>query len=326
MVKAHAYGHGLIETATALAPYVDAFGVACLEEALLLRQAQIENRILLMEGFFTRDELPEIIHAKLDIVLHSNWQIEALRQLDTPPTLDIWVKLDTGMHRLGFPFAEFPRIERTLKGVAALRQLRVMTHLSSADCDTDCTTRQISRFTTVTDPCPYESSIANSAAIFTLPDIPGDWIRPGLALYGVSPIPGKTGADLGLQPVMTLQSAIIAIHAITAGETVGYEGRWQAARDSQIATIAIGYGDGYPRNIAPGTAVLHNGHLLPIVGRVSMDMIAVDVTDYPAAIGETVILWGKDLPVETIASSAGMSPYELLCHVRPRTAISEPLA
>jgi alanine racemase len=262
----------------------------------------------------------EAAHQDFDIVVHSREQIALLARYDGEYRFRVWVKLDTGMNRLGFRLEDFARAWRE---IAALKKvapdLRVMTHLANADVRDDPKTgEQIRAFRDATAGLKAETSIGNSAGVLNFPASHGDWIRPGLLLYGVSPIPGARGMELGLTPAMTLVTRVIAIREVKAGESVGYASAWRAERASRIAIAAAGYGDGYPRNVASGTSVLIRGTANPLVGRVSMDMIAVDVTDGQAAVGDEVVLWGPGLPVEDIAERAGTIPYELICGVSQR--------
>jgi alanine racemase len=232
-----------------------------------------------------------------------------------------WLKIDTGINRLGFRPEDFPAALARLRALTTpLREVRVLTHLARADERTASTTpEQLQRFRAVTGSLGLATSIANSSGIFGWPDAAGDWVRPGLALYGVSPFADVRGAALGLKPVMTLESAIIGLRRVPRGESVGYAGAWTAARDSRIAIVAGGYGDGMLRSLQDGSPVLIDGRRAPLVGRVSMDMIAVDVTDLPEPqVGTRCLLWGPGLPVEEVASHAGTISYEMLCGVRQR--------
>ena len=323
VVKANAYGHGLVPTALALAD-ADAFAVARLEEGLALRAAGVTRPIVLLEGVFASEQLLEAARHGFDLVVHDPLQIELLEGFSGPHRFVLWLKIDTGMNRLGFRPNEF---RRALERVSALRppplEIRLLTHLARADDRDDAATReQIARFKEAIRDLDYATSIPNSAGIFGTAPVSCDWVRPGLALYGASPFAGQICTDLGLQPVMTLESTVIAIRHVPRGEAVGYGGAWRAPRDSVIAIVAAGYGDGLTRNLPNGTPVLIDGQRLPLVGRVSMDMIAVDVTDRPAVrVGTSVTLWGRGLPVEEVARYAGTIPYELLCGVSQRVPL-----
>lgn len=324
VVKANAYGHGLVTTALCLAD-ADAFGVARLQEALVLRGAGIGKPVVLLEGVFDAEQLAEAARHRLEVVVHCEEQLQLLERTPADAGFTLWLKIDTGMNRLGFR-RELARA--VLARVAALgqkvRELRLMTHFAAADePDSTLTAQQVVRFADVTQGRPHARSLCNSAGIFSQPDAHADWVRPGLALYGVSPFPGKLGTQLGLAPAMRLVSSVIAVRDVLAGETVGYGGSWRAARDSRLAIVAAGYGDGLPRSLRSGTPVLINGVRAGLAGRVSMDMIAVDVSDVGAVrVGDPAILWGPELPVEEIAAHAGTVPYELLCAVSQRVPLA----
>jgi alanine racemase len=323
VVKANAYGHGLVPTALALAD-ADAFAVARLEEAVALRDNGLKRRIVLLEGVFDAAQLAQAAQLELDLVVHQPLQIELLEGYAGPKPLPLWLKVDTGMNRLGFRPEEF-RVawERLRRLTPAPRELRVMTHLASADeADDDTSAAQLQRLRPLIDGLDVELSIANSAGILALPASHAQWVRPGLALYGVSPFAAQRGAQFGLRPAMTLESTVIAVRNVAVGERVGYGGVWQAPRASRVAIVAAGYGDGLPRGIPSGAPVLIGAHRAPVAGRVSMDMIAADVTDLPPVnVGERVELWGARLAVEELAAAAGTIPYELLCGVSQRVPI-----
>jgi alanine racemase len=324
VVKANAYGHGLVPTALAL-PDADAFAVARLEEAVSLRASGVRRPIVLLEGVFDAAQLAEAAQLDLDLVVHEERQLALLEQLAPTHRYVVWLKIDTGMNRLGFRTEEFaPALGRLRELTRSVREIRLMTHLACADQrDSDMTAAQLRRFEVLTRGQGLVTSAANSAAILGSPAAHADWIRPGLALYGVSPFPGEPAAAFGLEPAMTLETQVIATRHVPRGESVGYGGAWRAPRDSRIAIIAAGYGDGLPWGLPAGTALLIAGARLPLVGRVSMDMIAVDVTDGAAGIdvGTRVVLWGPELPVEQMAASARTIPYELLCGVSQRVPL-----
>jgi alanine racemase len=323
VVKANAYGHGLVPTALALAE-ADAFGVARLEEGLALRAAGITQPIVLLEGVFAPEHLLEAARHGFDLVIHDMLQIELLEESSSPQRFLLWIKIDTGMNRLGFRPSEFATaLERIRRLQPAPLEIRLLTHLARADEQDNVVTRQqVARFKEATKGIDYTVSIANSAGVFGTLPLGCDWVRPGIALYGGSPFGDRTGVELGLQPVMSLETSVIAIRQVPKGETVGYGGAWKAQRDSVVAIIAAGYGDGLPRNLPSGTPILIGGQRAPLVGRVSMDMIAVDVSELPdAQVGTPVVLWGNGLPVEEIARHAGTIPYELLCGVSQRVPL-----
>ena len=325
VVKANAYGHGLVTVARAL-DQADSFAVARVDEGLSLRAAGITKPIVLLEGVFERDQLEAAAEAGFELVVHVEEQVQLLRQAPAGSDFVVWLKLDTGMNRLGFTAAGFAAAHATLSALPQVRQpLRLMTHFANADTQDEPTAaHQLQRFIATTARLRGERSLANSAALLNIPAAQGDWVRPGLLLYGVSPLAGTLGTELGLRPVMTLQSRIIALKNIAPGERVGYGGVFQAGRATRLAIAAVGYGDGYPRSLPSGSPVRVGGQVAPLAGRVSMDMLAIDVTDLPAApvLGDPVVLWGPGLPVERIADLAGMIPYELLCGISQRVAVS----
>ncbi|HZC87123.1 MAG TPA: alanine racemase [Steroidobacteraceae bacterium] len=324
VVKANAYGHGLVSTALALGD-ADALAVARLEEALALRRAGISARILLLEGVFSLAELGEAVYEGLDLVVHDAAQIDLLERADAAAArCALWLKIDTGMNRLGFAPREFAAALARIRDLApAPRELRLLTHLACANERDDQVTRaQLERFRAATHGLDFEVSIANSAGIFGAVPLGCHWVRPGLALYGASPFADCPADSLGLQPVMTFMSSVIAVRRVARGEAVGYGGSWVALRDSQIAIVAAGYGDGVHRSFANGAAVLVNGTRAPLAGRVSMDMLAADVSGLSGVrVGTPVVLWGEGLPVEEAAQHAGTIAYELLCGVSPRVPL-----
>lgn len=320
VIKANGYGHGMVPAAKALAQ-TDGFAVARLEEGLALRAAGLANRILLLEGVFSSAQLNAAAQQHFDLMVHSAEQLEMLEGRAGSEPISAWIKVDTGMNRLGFRLEQFAAAYERLRRIPnVVPDPTLVTHLSNADDRRDAkTTRQLQSFAAATTGLAGARSIANSAALLAWPDTRADWVRPGLVLYGVSPFASGTGAELGLRPAMTLQTEVIAVKDVRAGETVGYGGAWLAARDTRMAVIAAGYGDGYPRSVESGTPVLVNGHRAPLIGRVSMDMLTVDVTDLPGvAAGDPVVLWGDGVPVEEIARCAGTIPYELICGVSQR--------
>ncbi len=320
VVKANAYGHGLIPTALALGE-ADAFGVARIDEGMALRAAGITQPIVLLEGIFTSDELAEAALRSFDLVVHDARQIELLEKSQTAHAFVLWLKIDTGMNRLGFRSEEFSAALARLQRLSTPpRELRLLTHLARADERDDSATReQLARFDALTRGIALPRSIGNSAAILGTSAAHGDWIRPGIALYGVSPFAGASAQSFGLTPVMTLETTVIATRRVARGEGVGYGAAWRAERDTPIAILAGGYGDCVPRSLDNGAPVLVNGQRAPLVGRVSMDMIAVNVAEIPdVQVGSRGVLWGANLPVEEVARHAGTIGYELLCRVSQR--------
>jgi alanine racemase len=329
VIKANAYGHGLVATALALGD-ADAFAVARLEEGIALRSAGVRAPIVLLEGIFDAEQLAEAAHHGFELVVHDPLQIELLEAHRDARRFVIWIKLDTGMNRLGFrPEAFAPALERLRALKVPARELRTMTHLARADERSEpMTDAQVDIFeaalaaAALSGAARLATSIGNSAGTLGHARAHGDWVRPGLALYGVSPFAGESAQQHGLRPVMTLETTVLTVRTVKRGETVGYAGTWRAERDSSIAILAAGYGDGIPWQLAKGTPVLMGGVRYPLVGRVSMDMIAVDVTGAPQVVtGSKAIIWGAGLPVEEIATHAGTIPYELLCGVSQRVPL-----
>ncbi len=314
VIKADGYGHGLIRVARALSG-ADAYAVTCIGEALQLREAGFSLPVILLEGFFDAAELESITRYNLIAVIHHEWQLRALEQARLTAPIQVWLKVDSGMHRLGFPPQQIPAARQRLAACDSVAgPITIMTHLANADDREDpATTQQLARFDAVaSDDC----SIANSAAILGWPQTRRGWLRPGIMLYGASPFVTGSGESCQLQPVMTLRSTLVAVNHHRRGAPVGYGGNWRCPEEMPVGVVAIGYGDGYPRHARPGTPVLLNGKRVPLIGRVSMDMITVDLRSQPqAGIGDPVVLWGKGLPVETVAEHAGTIAYELLCGV-----------
>jgi alanine racemase len=329
VIKANAYGHGLVSTALALAD-ADAFAVARLEEGIALRSAGVSAPIVLLEGVFSAEQLAEAAHHRFELVVHDPLQIKLLEAHRDARRFVIWIKMDTGMNRLGFrPEAFGPALARLRALTVPPLELRAMTHLARADERSEpMTLAQIDKFEATlaangsAGAHRLATSIGNSAGTLAHPRAHGDWVRPGLALYGVSPFADATAAKHGLRPVMTLETTVLTVRDVKRGETVGYAGTWRAERDSSIAILAAGYGDGLPRHLANGAPVLVGGSRYPLVGRVSMDMIAVDVTGAPkVAAGNKAIIWGAGLPIEEVATHADTIPYEFLCGVSQRVPL-----
>lgn len=323
VIKANAYGHGSVPTASALSA-ADAFGVARLTEALRLREHGLAQPILLLEGVFSHHELDVASSRDFQIVVHSPEQLAMLREWRGTGSLHVWLKVDTGMNRLGIRTEECEAAWRALSSCAAVAASpRLMTHLAAADdSDSEQTSQQLARFTGITASLAAERSIANSAGLLAWPSARVEWVRPGLMLYGISPFADKEASDYGLLPAMHLVTRVIAVRSVKAGEAVGYGGAWVAPHDARVAIAAIGYGDGYPRQIVSGSPVKIGSAFAPIVGRVSMDMIAIDVSSLMQTnVGDEVTLWGPGLPVERLARCAGTIPYELVCGISQRVAI-----
>jgi alanine racemase len=320
VVKANAYGHGLIPTALALAE-ADAFGVARIDEGIALRAAGITQPIVLLEGIFTSEELAEAALRSFDLVVHDARQIELLESFKLAHAFVLWLKIDTGMNRLGFRSEEFPTaLARLQRLPTPPRELRLLTHLARADeRDHAATSEQLARFAALTRGIALPRSIGNSAAILGTHAAHDEWIRPGIALYGVSPFADASAGSFGLTAVMTLETTVIATRRVARGEGVGYGAAWRAERDTPIAILAGGYGDCVPRSLGNGAPVLVNGQRAPLVGHVSMDMLAVNIAEVSGVeVGTRGVLWGASLPVEEVARHAGTIGYELLCRVSQR--------
>ena len=321
MVKANAYGHGIVEVGHRLDGLVDALGVASVDEALILRSAGVRAPITLIEGIFTPDEFRIASEQKFCVAFHHAGQIQALK--DNPPRhlLHAWLKIDTGMGRLGFLPEDVPDALKALSNSPSLRQpVGILSHFACADePEHPQNQKQITAFQKFTATYKGPKSFCNSAAIFSIPSQHYDWVRPGLSLYGASPLAGRTAESLGLKPVMTLRSRLISIKTVQQGETIGYGSRFQCPETMPVGIIAIGYGDGYPRSAQNGTPVLVNQTRCPVIGRVSMDMTAIDLRPCPtAAVGAEVTLWGDGLPIEEVAETTSNINYDLLTGVRER--------
>ncbi len=319
VVKANAYGHGALAVAKTLSA-ADGYAVSTLNEALSLRANGIDKPILLLEGITDSEHVLQLNDARLETVVHSFEQITHF--LVQPPTQQtrIWLKVDSGMHRLGFSVDDLVDARKQLISIESIQIVGVMTHLACADNlkEAEITDAQLNLFNQCITP-QDQVSIANSAAILQWPKTHADWVRPGIMLYGATPIEDKPAKQLGLSAVMQLLSPVIAIHEIKQGQAIGYGHRWRATRDSIIATLAIGYGDGYPRHAPDGTPVWLNGSRVCVVGRVSMDMLMVDITDLDCvSIGDVAEMWGNNLPVDEVASWVGTIGYELLTRISPR--------
>ena len=325
VVKADAYGHGLVRVANALST-ADAFGVACLEEAEQLRDANISQAIVLLEGPYSATELQRIEVLKLDVVIHHVSQVDMLEQVSLATPLKVWLKIDSGMHRLGFDTADLPSIWQRLQVCACVdKDIILMTHLATSnEPDNPMTNTQLKDFSQACAEYEAERSIANSAAIIASADSHADWVRPGLMLYGVSPVQECMASDHNLKPVMSLLSQLISVKKLKKGEPVGYGASWCCPSDTTIGIVAAGYGDGFPRHAKSGTPTLVNGQRASIIGNASMDMLTVDLSAQPEArVGDPVELWGANLAIEEVAMYAGTVPYELLCGVHKRLAFVE---
>lgn len=323
VVKANAYGHGLVEVAKSLKNQADAYAVARIEEALSLRSCGVVQPIILLEGFFNEDDIPVIVANNFQVAVHSRDLLEQIERAKVPSPVQCWLKLDTGMHRLGVGPKEAQEFyERMHKSPNVAKPIGLISHLCTADEEekSDYTNMQIACFNNFAKDHPdLKTALANSAGIFSWPNSHTDWVRPGIILYGVSPYEDKTGRDLGLKPVMTLKSNLIAVKNLKKGDKVGYGISYEAPYDTVLGIVAMGYGDGYPRQTPNGTPVLVNGRYVYTAGHVCMDMMFVDLgPNANDKVGDEVILWGKGLPVEKIANMVGTIPYELVLKLTNR--------
>ena len=320
VVKANAYGHGLARVLPALE---DADGLALVEldAAIALREGRYSRRILLIEGFFEARELAEISQRRLAVVVHDGEQVRMLEASPLPRPIEVFVKVNTGMNRLGFDPGAVADVCQRLAATPGVAALRLMTHLARADED-DGLDEPLHRFEAACRGLPYPRSIANSAGVIRFDEVGGDIVRPGIMLYGASPFPYDTAAMLGLRPVMTLRSRLIAVQDLKANDAVGYGDAYTATRPHRIGVVACGYADGYPRHAPNGTPILVCGRKTRLAGRVSMDLLTVDLTDVPEArVGSPVVLWGEGLPVDDVASAASTVGDQLLCALAPRVPV-----
>ena len=326
VIKADAYGHGGVACARALSDLAPAFAVACIEEAETLRRGGIDKPIVLLEGIFTADELSRVDELGLWLTVHSDWQVDAMLAFQPRAPIPTWVKVDSGMHRLGFAPERLSAVWQRLQGAPEhVCDMLLMSHFATADLlDEHYFQRQMTTLDTLAAELGAPTCLANSPATLAWPRAHGAWNRPGVMLYGSDPLEGANDASRRLKPVMTLRSEIIAVRDIDVGEPVGYGGRWKAPRRSRIGVVAAGYGDGYDRHAADGTPVLVEGKRTFLAGKVSMDMLTVDLTDLPeAGIGSRVVLWGKDpegaiLSIDEVASYCDTISYTLLTGILPR--------
>lgn len=320
VVKADGYGHGLLDVARALRA-ADGFAVARLSEATRLRADGISQRIVLLAGVHDAEELAMAAQLGIDVVVHHPTQVELLEQACAGMCINAWLKVDSGMHRLGLPPAAVAEVHaRLLRCQAVKEPLRVMTHLADADdLHKDVTNQQIEAVRGCTSQLDVELSIGNSAGIMAWPGARSHWVRPGIMLYGVSPFANDSGIDHDLRPAMTLTSRVMAINDIAAGARIGYGGAYAAPEAMSVGAIAAGYADGYPRHVPNGTSILVDRVPVPIAGRVSMDTVTVDLRGHKnAKVGSGVVLWGDGLPVEHVARAAGTIGYELVSRVGSR--------
>jgi alanine racemase len=329
VVKADAYGHGLLSAAQALSGATDGFALVELEGAMALRDAGMAHPILMLEGPYQADDLPLFAELELTPVLHAMWQVDALIDACLPRRQAVYLKLNTGMNRLGFDPAEFSTALDRLVMADCLESVTLMTHFADAD-EARGIEQQLQRFRAMTAGRALPVSLANSAALLRFPEAVGDWVRPGIMLYGSSPFPAmQTAVEIGLLPVMTLESELIAVRELMPGDTVGYGSSFVAERAMRIGVVACGYADGYPRHAPTGTPVQIAGQRTRTLGRVSMDKICIDLGDVPAkvGVGETVTLWGGAgnmyLAADDVAMAAGTVSYEMFCALAARVPIIE---
>lgn len=318
VVKADAYGHGAVRCAQALEGEADGFAVACIEEALALREAGIRAPILLLEGFFEAAELALIDQHDLWCVIHAQWQIEAIEQAQVGKPLTLWLKLDSGMHRVGLHPSEYQQAYRRLLASGKVSKIVLMSHFARAD-EPECgrTAEQLAVFQQAREGLAAEVSLRNSPAVLGWPQVPSDWVRPGIMLYGATPFEQAQEQAARLRPVMTLESKVISVRELPAGEPVGYGARFVSERPTRVGVVAMGYADGYPRHAPTGTPVMVDGQPTRLIGRVSMDMLTVDLTDLPqAGLGSRVELWGKQVLASDVAMAADSIPYQIFCNLR----------
>lgn len=324
VVKADGYGHGMERVAKALAK-ADAFAVASVDEGIALRAAGINNPVFLLTGFHHKNELPDIVQHKLIPVVHNHEQLAALAEWQHSAkknnSIKVWCKIDTGMHRIGFAPEELAAVTQQLNDLPNLELVGVMSHLANADnVQSNKTDEQISLFNKHTKALSFKKSMANSAGVIAWKESHMDWLRPGIMLYGSSPLLNKSSAELGLLSVMKLESEIIAIRKMNKNDTIGYGGDWVCPEAMSVAVLAIGYGDGYPRSAGTGGAPVYvNEKRSKVLGRVSMDMITIDLRDIDnARIGDKVELWGPNIPIDEVAASCHTISYELMCQLTSR--------
>lgn len=318
VIKADAYGHGAVRCALALEQQADGFAVACIEEALELRAAGIKAPVLLLEGFFEASELELIVQHDLWCVVHSLWQLEAIEKVRLSTPITVWLKLDSGMHRVGLHPKDYQAAYQRLLASGKVTRVVLMSHFARADeLDSAASNDQVAVFQGARQGLSAEVSLRNSPAVLGWPVIPSDWVRPGIMLYGATPFEVPQAEAARLQPVMTLQSRVISVRELPAGEPVGYGAKFISPRPTRVGVVAMGYADGYPRQAPTGTPVMVAGKRSQLIGRVSMDMLCIDLTDVPeAGIGSPVELWGKNVLASDLAQQAGMIPYQIFCNLK----------
>ena len=317
VVKANGYGHGLLNVAKGLVA-TDGFAILGLDEALALRAAGYKQPILMLEGCFSADELSVVSEHQISVVVHSHQQIEFFEQSKLAKPIAVYLKINTGMNRLGFKPADFGQARARIEACANVSDITLMTHFATADEPLGIA-EQLAVFNTTAQGHQYSRSLANSATVLRFPEAHGDWVRAGIMLYGTSPIAGQSAASFNLKPVMQFTSQILSVQTLEAGESLGYGHRFTATKKTRVGVVACGYADGYPRHAPNGTPIAVAGKLTQTIGRVSMDMLYVDISDMPeASIGAHVEMWGNQVSVDDVAQAAGTISYELLCAVAPR--------
>jgi alanine racemase len=320
VIKANGYGHGLLRAAAGLSQ-ADGFAVLGLDEAIKLREHGYDKVILLLEGAFAKDELLTVSRQNISVVVHGVQQIEMLENARLPVPVSIFLKMNTGMNRLGFTPENYAVMLQRLSHCRNVANVTLMTHFATADEDDGIST-PLALFQKTTQGLNYPTSLANSAALLRYPVTHTDWVRPGIMLYGSSPVSGTSAASFNLKPAMRFTSAIIATQTLEAGESVGYGKRFTATCKTRVGIVACGYADGYPRHAHTGTPIAVAGQMTQTLGRVSMDMLFADITVIPqAGIGSPVELWGEQVSVDSVAEAAGTIGYELLCAMAPRVPI-----
>jgi len=322
VVKANAYGHGLAACVEAVRDVADGFALLDLRDAVWLREAGFLQPVLLLEGCFDGAELLEAAKLNLSVVLHSGPQLEELEAAALPQALEVFLKINTGMNRLGFAPAEVPGVLARLRACGNVRSVVAMTHFASADGEGIAA--QWESFTHATAGSELPFSADNSAALLRFPETHGAWVRPGIMLYGASPMPAlQSAVDIGILPVMTLESELIAVQTMLPGERIGYGGTFTADTSMRVGVVACGYADGYPRHASTGTPIVVDGVRTRTLGRVSMDMLACDLSGLPdARVGSRVVLWGEGLPADEVATAAGTISYELFCALAARVPVT----
>ena len=321
MVKANAYGHGLRSTSLKLQKYVDMLGVASIDEALALRKSGVNIPILLAEGVFEPEEIPIAAEENFHIVFHHKSQIEWLLQTSISRPINAWIKINTGMGRLGFNLDDGKYYyNELLSSSKTSKPLKIMSHFACADeKQHPLNYEQITKFQSFIHGLDAEYSLCNSAGLFNFPECHYHYVRPGIALYGASPLSGISSEELNLKPIMTLQTKLISINSYNKGQSIGYGARFSCPEDMIVGIAAFGYGDGYPRSMQDGAPIIVNDSMCNIIGRVSMDMIAINLNNCKnASIGDPIILWGEDLPVEEIASYSANINFDILTGIQNR--------